>query len=98
MKYQFLLETWILKPRSEKPDSWLLSKETIIDLEKVQNLALTAEPNNQQLLRNKLKIELKYEVNFRFEIQIWKPGPDLKTQNWEAEFQIYFKKSTVYLM
>ena len=39
--------------------------------------------NNQQLLRNKLKLELKYEVNLRFETQIWKPGPDLKMKNLE---------------
>ena len=37
----------------------------------------------QQLLRNKLKLELKYEVNIRFETQIWKPGPDLKMKNLE---------------
>jgi hypothetical protein len=34
MKYLLVLETWILKPRFEKPYSWLLSKETITDLEK----------------------------------------------------------------
>jgi hypothetical protein len=61
-----------------------LSKKPII-----QNLGLTAESyrkpktNNQQLLRNKLKMELKYDVNLRFETQIWKPGPDLKMKNLE---------------
>ena len=36
-----------------------------------------------------LKLELKYELNLRFETQIWKPGPDLKMKNLEleAEFQ-----------
>ena len=50
-------------------------------MKKVQNLGLTADfcrkpkTNNKQLLRNKLKLELKYEVNLRFETQIWKPSP-----------------------
>ena len=35
------------------------------------------------MLRNKLKLELKYEVNIRFETQIWKPGLDLKMKNLE---------------
>ena len=35
--------------------------------------------NNQQLLRNKLKLEL----NLRFKTQIWKPGQDLKMKNPE---------------
>ena len=35
------------------------------------------------MLRNKLKLELKYEVNLRFETQIWKPGADLKMKNLE---------------
>ena len=39
--------------------------------------------NNQQLLRSNSKLELKYEVNIRFETQIWKPGPDLKMKNLE---------------
>ena len=61
---------------------WLTEK-------KVQNLGLTAEScrkpktNNQQLLRNKLKLALKYELNIRFETQIWKPGADLKMKNLE---------------
>ena len=38
---------------------------------------------NQQLLRDNLKLELKYEVNIRFETQIWKSGPDLKMKNLE---------------
>ena len=56
---------------------------------KVQNLGLTAEPcskpkaTNQRLLKNKLK--LKYQVNLRFETQIWKPGPDLKMKNLEMK-------------
>ena len=29
----------------------------------------------------KLKLKMKYEVNVRSDIQIWKPGPDLKTKN-----------------
>ena len=64
---------------------------------KVQNLGLTAESykkiktSNQQLLRNKLKLELRYEVNLRFETQIWKQGPDLI---WKAELQVYSKKSS----
>ena len=49
------LKTWILKPRFENADSWLL--------------------------RNKLKLKLKYEVNPRFDTQIWKPGPDLRMKN-----------------
>ena len=39
-----------------------------------------------------------YEVNLRFETQIWKPGSDLKMKNleWEAEFQVYsWKKSSL---
>jgi hypothetical protein len=53
-----------------------LSKKAILTEKKVQNLGLTAEScrkpktNNQQLLRKKLKLELKYEVNLRFETQI----------------------------
>ena len=56
---------------------------------KVQKMGLIVKPcrkpknNNQQLLRNKLKLELKYEVNLRFETQIWKPGADLKMKNLE---------------
>ena len=39
------LKTWVLKPRSENPDSWLLNKKVIIfDEKKVQTLGLTAEP------------------------------------------------------
>ena len=44
---------------------------------------MTAEPcrklktNNCQLLRPKFKLTLKYEVNLRFENQIWKHGPYL---------------------
>ena len=34
--------------------------------------------------RPKGLIELKYEVNLRFETQIWKPGPDLKMKNPET--------------
>ena len=38
------LKTFVLKPRFENPDSWLLSKKVIINSEKkVQNLGLTAE-------------------------------------------------------
>jgi hypothetical protein len=44
--------------------------------------------NNQQLLRNKLKLELKYEVNLSFETQIRKPGPDLKMKNLEMRSSI----------
>ena len=42
-----------------------------------------SKTNNQQLLRDKLKLKLKYEVNIRFETQIWKSGPDLKMKNLE---------------
>ena len=35
------------------------------------------------MLRDELKLELKYEVNIRFETQIWKSGPDLKMKNLE---------------
>ena len=58
------LKTWILKHRFENPDSWLLSKNS----EKNQSLDLNAEPckktktNNQQLLRNKSKVNLKFET------------------------------------
>ena len=38
------LKTWVLKPRFENPDSWLLSKKAIKTEKKVQNLGLTAEP------------------------------------------------------
>ena len=41
--------------------------------------------NNQQLLRNKLKLELRYEVNLGFETQIWKPCLDLKMKNLEMK-------------
>ena len=61
------LKTWVLKP-------------TLIlgcaEQKKFINLGLTAEPcrkpkaNDQQLLKNKLKLKLKYEVNLRFETQI----------------------------
>ena len=34
---------------------------------------------------NKLKLKLKYEVNLRFETQIWKTGPDLKMKNLEMK-------------
>ena len=60
----------------ENPDSGLLSQKAIINQEKVQNLGLTTEPsrkpktNNQELLRNNLKLKLKYEVNLRFETQV----------------------------
>ena len=37
------------------------------------------------MLRNKLKLKLKYEVNLRFETQIWKPDPDLKMKNLEMK-------------
>ena len=82
MKYQFVLETGNWKP-------WFLDAEQkgnkLLRQIKVQNLGLglTAEScrksktNNQQLLRDKLKLELKYEVNIRFETQIWKSGPNL---------------------
>ena len=55
------------------------AKKQLLTEKKVQNLGSTAEScrkpktNNQQLLRNKLTLELKYEVNLRFETQIWKP-------------------------
>jgi hypothetical protein len=48
---------------------------------------LTAEPcrkpktDNQQMLRNNLKLKLKYEVNLRDETQIKVLGPDLKMKN-----------------
>ena len=56
-------------------------------------MGLTAEPcskqtNNQQLLRNKLKLKLKYGVNLRFKTQIWKPGADLELKNLEMRSQI----------
>ena len=41
--------------------------------------------NNQQLLKNKLELKSEYEVSLRLEIQIWKPGPDLKMKNLENE-------------
>ena len=55
---------------------------------------MTAKPcskqktNNQQLLRNKLKLKLKYGVNLRFETQIWKPGADLELKNLEMRSRI----------
>ena len=46
---------------------------------------ISFETHNSRLLsqRNKLKLKLKYEVNLRFETQIWKPGPDLKMKKQE---------------
>ena len=82
------MKTRVLKPKQENKfknsNFRLLSQRA-----KLKTLVFTAEPgrktktNNQQLLRNKLKLELKYEVNIRFETQIWKPGPDLKMKNLE---------------
>jgi hypothetical protein len=97
MKYQFVSDNGNWKPGFWNPDSWLLSKKAIMNWTWVWLLSLVEDQkpknNNQQLLRNKLK--LKYEVNLRFETQIWKPGPDLKMKiwKWENEFQVYFKKS-----
>ena len=72
---------------------------------KVQNSILTVEPcrktktNNQQLLRNKLKLKLKYEVNLRFETQInvWVQTRKKWHRNWQAEFLVYFTVSSVTL-
>ena len=90
-----LFQTWNSnKPGFEKLNSRSeleLSKKTIIKWEKSSNLDFTAEScrkpktNNQQLLRNNLKLQLKYEVNLRVETQIWKPGPDLKMKNLELK-------------
>jgi hypothetical protein len=65
-----------------------LSKRAIINWgKKIQSPGLTPEPcgyypktNNQQLLRNKLK--LKYKLNLRFETQInnWVLTRKLKTR------------------
>jgi hypothetical protein len=86
------LKTWGFKTQVRKP--WFLvaeQKKQQLTEKKVQNLGLTAEPcrkpkaNNQQLLRNKLKLKLKHEVNLRFETQIWKPGPDLEMKNLEIK-------------
>ena len=70
-----------------KPGKWNISLGFELTENKVQNLGLTTEPcrkpktNNQQLLRNKLKLKLKYEVNLRFETKIWKPGADQKNKH-----------------
>ena len=94
MKYQLVLETGNLKPGFWNPGLKTLilgcwAKKQELTEKEVQNLDLIAEPcrkpkiNNQQLLRNKLKLKLKYEVNPRFETQIWKPVADLKMKNLE---------------
>ena len=78
-----LFQTWISNKHGfEKLNSRFeleLSKKTMIKWEKSSK----PKTNSQQLLRNKLKLQLKYEVNLRFETQIWKPGPDLKMKNLE---------------
>ena len=105
MKYQFVLEIGNWKPGFEtqvwKPWFLVAEQKAIINWEKSSNLGWTAEPcrkpktNNQQLLRNDLKLKLKYKVisglKLRLEnqVQTWK----WKNPKWEAEFQVYFKKS-----
>ena len=60
---------------------------------------MTAEPfrkpknNNQQLLRNKLKLKLKYEVNPRFESRI---NIQVQTQNEKHENEELNSKYTQY--
>ena len=61
-----------LNSRSERA----LRKKQYLTEKKVLNLGFIAQfcrkpkTSNQQLLRNKLELELKYEVNLRFETQI----------------------------
>ena len=84
MKYQFVLETGN-NPGLKTLILGCWAKKQYL----TENLGLTAEPcrkpktNNQQLLRNKLKLKLKYEVKLKFETKILKPGPDLKMENPE---------------
>ena len=61
----------------ENPDSWLLrKKKEYLTQKKSSKLGLNPEPcrkpktNNQQFLRDKLKLKLKCEVNLRFKTQI----------------------------
>ena len=55
----------------------LLSKKAIINWEKSSKPGFDcwalqkSKANNQQLLRNKLKLKLKYDGNLRFKNQIW---------------------------
>ena len=55
---------------------------------------LSLVEKQRQLLRNKLKLKLKYEVYLRFEtwINVWVQTHKCKTRKWEAEFQIYFNR------
>ena len=55
----------------KNPNSRLLSQRAE---KKVQHPGLTAEPRRkpQKLLRNKLKLKLKYEVNLSFETRDFK--------------------------
>ena len=88
------LKSWI--PGLKQTRNWEAEFQVYWDSlrKKVENLDLTAKPcskqktNNQQLLRNKLKLKLKYGVNLRFETQIWKPGADLELKNLEMRSQI----------
>ena len=69
MKYQFVLETGNWKPWflvAEQKSNNLLRKKFKIWVW-LLSLVENHKTNNQQLLRNKLKQELKYEVNLRFE-------------------------------
>ena len=52
---------------------------------KLQKRVLNAEScrKTKTIAEKKLKLKLKYEVNLRFETQIWKPGPNLKIINLE---------------
>ena len=60
----------------------MLSKKAITNEEKKFKPCRKAKTNNQQLLRKKLKLKLKYEGNLRFGTQR-KPGPGLKMKNPE---------------
>ena len=78
------LKTWNLKSRFDNPDSWLLSKKAIINWEKSSKLI-------SQNLNWNMKWISGLKPRFEHQVQTWK----WKTWKWEAEFQVYFKKSIV---